>query len=81
MLVFYFQMFLGGLTFPPEMLPSFLQHFIQICNPIVYGLYLMRAAWFGDGTLFDVAKDVGILLGVALALMVATKNKRKNGAV
>ncbi|NGZ75298.1 ABC transporter permease [Saccharibacillus alkalitolerans] len=70
-MVFYYQIFLGGLTFPPEMFPSFLREFVYIFNPIVYGLEMMRGLWAGSGTLLDYGKEALILVGVSLAFVAA----------
>lgn len=70
-LTFYmFQMFLGGLTFPMEMFPQFLQKAIYFVNPIVYGRNALLAAWTGDDAIGHVVRDNLILLGFALALVV-----------
>ncbi len=68
-LVFYYQIFLGGLTFPPEMFPSFLREFVYIFNPIVYGLEMMRGLWSGTGNLLDYGKEAAILIVVSAAFV------------
>ncbi|GGO06583.1 ABC transporter permease [Saccharibacillus kuerlensis] len=70
-LIFYFQIFLGGLTFPPEMFPNFLREFVYIFNPIVYGLEMMRGLWSGNGNLLDYGKEAIILIGVSMAFVAA----------
>lgn len=68
-LLFYYQIFLGGLTFPPEMFPDFLRKFVYLFNPIVYGLEMMRGAWAGTGRLLDYGKEAAILLGVSVVMI------------
>ncbi len=36
LILFNYQMFLGGLTFPPEMFPDFLRTLVEYVNPIYY---------------------------------------------
>lgn len=62
LLIFYFQIFLGGLTFPPEMFPKFLKEIVYIFNPIIYGLEMMRDIWMGNKSFFDEGKNISILL-------------------
>lgn len=66
LLVFYFQIFLGGLTFPPEMFPKFLKDIVYIFNPIIYGLEMMREIWMGNKTFFEEGKNILILLSWSL---------------
>ncbi|MBC2080827.1 ABC transporter permease [Listeria booriae] len=62
LMIFYFQIFLGGLTFPPEMFPKFLKEIVYIFNPIIYGLEMMRDMWIGNKSFFDEGKNISILL-------------------
>lgn len=66
LIIFYFQIFLGGLTFPPEMFPSFLKDAVYIFNPIIYGLEMMRSFWLLDGSILDNLKEISVLIGWAI---------------
>lgn len=69
MVIFYIQMFLGGLTFPPEMFPSLLKRIIYVANPIIYGLEIMRGVWTDNVLITQYSKEVGILLSVSAVLL------------
>lgn len=78
LILFNFQMFLGGLTFPPEMFPEFLQNLVKFINPIYYGLIAMRGVWTEKESVFSYAPEIGILVIVTVVfLLVATIIKRK----
>lgn len=78
LILFNFQMFLGGLTFPPEMFPEFLQNLVKFINPIYYGLIAMRGVWTEKESVFSYAPEIGILVIVTVVfLVVATIIKRK----
>jgi ABC-2 type transport system permease protein len=64
-----FQMFLGGLTFPIEMFPQFLQKLVYYINPIVYGRNALLAAWTNNPAMGNVVKDNMILLCISLGLV------------
>jgi len=65
MIVFFYQMFLGGMTFPPEMLPQRIRMLSEIFNPIIHGLYVMREIWVMGRSVLEFPLEVGILLGTS----------------
>ncbi|BDD38865.1 hypothetical protein GUT183_11030 [Streptococcus ruminantium] len=67
--IFYFQMFLGGLTFPPEMFPDVLKKVMYFINPIVYGLQIMRGVWTDGEIIFNFGKEIAILVVVSVSLV------------
>lgn len=70
-LAFYmFQMFLGGLTFPIEMFPQFLQQLVYYINPIVYGRNALLSAWTNNSAMGNVVNDNMILLCISLGLVI-----------
>jgi len=79
MVIFYIQMFLGGLTFPPEMFPSFLKKIVYVSNPIVYGLEIMRGVWTDKVPITQYGKEIGILLSVSTILLIvgSIANKKR----
>lgn len=79
MVVFYVQMFLGGLTFPPEMFPDFLRKIVYLVNPIIYGLEMMRGVWTDGIGITEYGKEIGILMGVSIILLLVgfLANKKK----
>lgn len=82
--IFYVQMFLGGLTFPPEMFPDLLKKIIYFVNPIIYGLQIMRGVWTDGSKISSFGKEVVILLIVSTVLilvgaMINNKSKEFRG--
>ncbi|UQZ34813.1 hypothetical protein C2I18_15525 [Paenibacillus sp. PK3_47] len=70
-LAFYmYQMFLGGLTFPIEMFPQFLQKLVYYINPVIYGRNALLAAWTDNPAIGDVVKDNVILLAISALLVI-----------
>ncbi|WP_057491434.1 ABC transporter permease [Streptococcus orisasini] len=69
LLIFNFQMFLGGLTFPPEIMPDMLQFITKYLNPIYYGLILMRGIWLEDKTIFDFPKESVLLFLMSIIFL------------
>ena len=63
MMVYYFQMFLGGMTLPPEFFPKGLRLFTEIFNPVVHGVYVLRGTWIHGKSILDFPKEIVILLG------------------
>ncbi|WP_042142098.1 ABC transporter permease [Paucisalibacillus sp. EB02] len=61
-ILFNFQMFLGGLTFPPEMFPNFLRTIVEFVNPIYYGLIAMRGVWTEKASVFSYYQEIGLLV-------------------
>ncbi|MHA2700652.1 ABC transporter permease [Streptococcus agalactiae] len=70
LLIFNFQMFLGGLTFPPEIMPDILSFITKYLNPIYFGLILMRGVWLEEKNIFDFPKESGLLLLISITLLV-----------
>lgn len=71
-LAFYmFQMFLGGLTFPIEMFPQFLQKLVYYINPVIYGRNALLAAWTNNSAFGSVVKDNVVLLAISALLVIA----------
>ena len=70
LLIFNFQMFLGGLTFPPEILPDYLSFITKHFNPIYFGLVLMRGVWVEGKNVFDYPKEIGLLIFISLVFLV-----------
>lgn len=68
--VYIFQMFLGGLTFPIEMFPSFLQKLVYYINPVIYGRNALLSAWTGNPMFGNVWTDNIKLLGISIILLV-----------
>lgn len=80
-MLFYYQMFLGGLTFPPEMFPDFLRKLMYIFNPIIYGLEIMRGVWVDGKVLFSFIKETSLLISISVVLIIISillNKKNKN---
>jgi len=79
LLLFNFQMFLGGLTFPPEILPEFLMNVVKYCNPIYYGLIMFRGIWTDEKSILDFWQEGLILIIVTIVMIFVSYllNKRK----
>ncbi|MBM7616402.1 ABC transporter permease [Alkaliphilus hydrothermalis] len=77
LIIFYFQMFLGGMTFPPEMFPEKIRLFSQIFNPIIHGLHMMRGIWIMGKSIWDYPVQLTILLGVSGILLLIGINRFK----
>ncbi|MGX8796901.1 ABC transporter permease [Fusibacter sp. JL298sf-3] len=79
LVVFYLQLFLGGLTFPPEMFPAFLKRLVYVFNPIVHGLEIMRGVWTEGAGITRFPLEAGVLVGVSFILIAAGSqvNKRR----
>lgn len=61
-LLFNYQMFVGGLTFPPELFPKSFQFVLEYLNPIYYGLIIMRNVWTKEENIINFPKEIIILL-------------------
>ena len=80
LILFYFQMFLGGLTFPPEMFGNVLRNVMEIINPVIYGLYMMRGVWVEGASFISYGKEILILTAISVVFIAAgTKLFRWNG--
>ncbi|MCM3339230.1 ABC transporter permease [Paenibacillus sp. MER TA 81-3] len=69
LIIFYIQIFLGGLTFPPEMFPVFIKEIVYIVNPIIYGLVAMRGIWADGQSILNYSQEVMILSFVSIGLI------------
>ncbi|MGF7047012.1 ABC-type multidrug transport system permease subunit [Paenibacillus sp. DS2015] len=69
LVIFYIQIFLGGLTFPPEMFPVFVRELVYIFNPIIYGLEAMRGIWTEGHSIVKYPQEIMILLLVSSAMI------------
>lgn len=82
LVIFYVQIFLGGLTFPPEMFPDIVKQIVYVFNPIIYGLLAMRGLWTDGNSIMIYGKEVLILLLVAVGLILIgtliSKKREKN---
>ncbi|WP_440111688.1 ABC transporter permease [Paenibacillus sp. QZ-Y1] len=81
LIIFYIQIFLGGLTFPPEMFPQVVRNIVYVFNPIIYGLEAMRGIWTDGHSIFVYAKEFLILLLVStflisIGLLLAKKREK-----
>jgi len=78
LIILNFQMFLGGLTFPPEMFPDLLLKIVKFLNPIYYALIAMRGVWTENITVFNFYKELGIVLLVTVTfIIIAMMVKRR----
>ncbi|TCT15395.1 ABC-2 type transport system permease protein [Natranaerovirga pectinivora] len=68
LIVFYIQMFLGGMALPPEMFPERIKTLAEIFNPIIHGLYVMRGVWISGKSIFEFPMEIILLLGVSIVL-------------
>lgn len=69
MIVFYFQMFLGGMTMPPELFPRWILSFSEIFNPIIHGVYALRGVWIHGHSIFQYSFELFIMVGTSAALI------------
>ncbi|YCI23127.1 ABC transporter permease [Paenibacillus sp. Z3-2] len=69
LIIFYIQIFFGGLTFPPEMFPQVVRNIVYVFNPIIYGLEAMRGIWTEGHSIFVYTKEFLILLLVSIFLI------------
>lgn len=69
MILFYYQMFLGGLTFPPEMFNPTVRAILEFVNPIIHGLYIMRGVWTEGQSVLYYMKEIGILMGLSMMMI------------
>jgi ABC-2 type transport system permease protein len=72
------QMFLCGLLWPIDQMPNYLQ-WIANFLPLTYGVEGMRAMMVQGQNLFDIIKDVGVIAGYALVLMVLAALTTRRG--
>jgi len=72
------QMFLCGLLWPISGMPNYLQ-WIADFLPLTYGVEGMRAMMVQGENLLDIIKDVGIIAGYAVVLMILAAFSTKRG--
>lgn len=77
LLLLNYQMFLGGLTFPPELFPDILHKMVEFLNPIYYALIMMRGVWTEGKSVFAYPKELGIVILVTLFLILLATLIRK----
>lgn len=63
------QIFLCGLLWPVSQMPDYLQ-WLANCLPLTYGVDGMRAMMLQGQDLLDIGKEVGVLAGYAVALLI-----------
>ncbi|QKY71294.1 ABC transporter permease [Lentibacillus sp. CBA3610] len=80
LLFFFYQMFLGGLTFPPEMFPDSLETIVEFLNPIYYALIAFRGVWTEGEPIYVYYQELSIIVIVTIVLLligyILTKKKR-----
>ncbi|WP_416147605.1 ABC transporter permease [Salipaludibacillus sp. HK11] len=80
LMFFFYQMFLGGLTFPPEMFPDSIKIIVEFFNPIYYALIAFRGVWTEGDPVYLYFQELGVIIIVTAILMfvvnIITKNKR-----
>lgn len=69
MIFFYFQMFLGGMTLPPEVFPESVVIFSKIFNPIIHGVYALRGVWMMGHSIFDYTLQLSIVIAFSIGLI------------
>ncbi|MFK3937445.1 ABC transporter permease [Alkalihalobacillus sp. NPDC078783] len=80
LIAFNYQMFLGGLTFPPEIFPDVLKTMVEYLNPVYYALLAMRGVWTENENVFDYYQELGIVMIVTvvfLAVGTFVSNRKK----
>jgi ABC-2 type transport system permease protein len=73
------QMFLCGLLWPIDQMPNYLQ-WIADFLPLTYGIEGMRGLMIGGQNLLDIIKDIGVIAGYAVVLMVLASLTTRRGA-
>jgi ABC-2 type transport system permease protein len=63
------QVFLCGLLWPVSQMPKYLQ-WLANCLPLTYGVDGMRAMMLQGQSLLDIGKDVSVLAGYAVGLLI-----------
>jgi len=63
------QLFLCGVLWPVSQMPDYLQ-WLANCLPLTYGVDGMRAMMLQGQGLLDIGKEIGVLAGYAVALLV-----------
>jgi ABC-2 type transport system permease protein len=73
------QMFLCGLLWPVSQMPEYLQ-WLANCLPMTYGVEGIRAMMIEGKDLIDIGKDVGVLAGYAVGLLILASLTLKRSA-
>lgn len=73
------QMFLCGLLWPVEQMPDYLQ-WLANCLPLTYGVEGIRAMMIEGKELLDIGKDVGVLAGYAVGLLLLASLTLRRGS-
>lgn len=74
LIIFFFQMFLGGMTLPVEAFPDGIRIISEIFNPVLHGVYILRNVWIMERSFFDFPLQIAIILGASLVfILTATK--------
>lgn len=69
LIVFYFQMFLGGMTLPPEVFPRSILLFSEIFNPVIHGVYALRGVWIMGDNVLKYSLELLVVIGVSILLI------------
>lgn len=70
LIVFFYQLFLGGVAMPMEIFPDNFKTVLSIINPIYHGMTALIGTWVDNLSFFSFPKEILILSGVSLALIV-----------
>ena len=73
------QMFLCGLLWPVSQMPDYLQ-WLANCLPMTYGVEGIRAMMIEGKGLLDIGKDVGVLAGYAVGLLLLASLTLRRGS-
>jgi ABC-2 type transport system permease protein len=73
------QIFLCGVLWPVEQMPEYLQ-WLANCLPLTYGVEGIRAMMLQGQSLLDIGKDVGVLAGYAVGLLILAAVTLRRGA-
>jgi ABC-2 type transport system permease protein len=73
------QIFLCGLLWPVDQMPNYLQWLANVL-PLTYGVDGIRALMLQGQNLLDIGKDVGVLAGYAVGLLILAAFTLRRGA-
>lgn len=77
LLIFFFQMLLGGLTLPPELFGDAITRVIKIINPIVHALYMLRGTWLEGKGILKFPLELAIIGGITVVFGVLASAMEK----
>lgn len=77
LLVFYFEMVFGGLTLPPELFGRTMTSILEIINPMIHGLYMLRGVWLEGKSILDFPLAFAIMGGLTIVLTIAASTFEK----